>query len=446
MPEIENYKPDSQIGLHFFPDTLHFRYEDINKWVHEFRAMNVGWLVIKSSAQRAIPEFFIKALINENITPVIEFNLPLNGKTNPKELQVILQAYARWGVKYVILFDRPNQKKQWPAANWTQNDLVDRFLDQYIPLARMAIDSGLISVFPAMEPGGSYWDTAFLRTCFNHLQRRKQDLIIENMVLSAYAHSNGKDLSWGLGGPEQWPETRPYITPPGSQDQCGFRIFDWYQAIGKAVFQKEFPILLLQAASLQFPEKSPLTEKQIEQNRQTQGQLIESLKQPLSASEDSNVPVKSIDSNVLCCNFWLFEENQLSEISELSWFQNGEIVSPCLKLLKEEQKSFKKSNVLKSPGEYIPSAHHPIRHYVLLPLFESGVSDWHLAIVQPFVKKHQATLGFSLNEACLAANVTVVANPKTIPEECLNELRKAGCTVERISGDGTSIATKLAER
>ncbi len=446
MPETENHKPNSQIGLHFFPDTFHYRHEDINIWAPEFRAMKVGWLVIKSSAQRAIPEFFIKALINENISPVIEFNLPLNGKTNAKELQVILQAYARWGVKYVILFDRPNQKTQWPAANWTQNDLVDRFLDQYIPLARMAIDSGLVSVFPALEPGGSYWDTAFLRACFNLLQRRKQDLIIKNMVLSAYAHSYGKDLNWGSGGPEQWPETRPYITPAGSQDQCGFRIFDWYQAIGQAVFQKEFPIILLQAASLQFPEKSPLTEKQIEQNWQTQCQLIKYLKRPLSASENSNEPVENIDSNVLCCNFWLLAESHLDEISGFAWFQNGEIVSPCVKLLKEEEKAFEKSNISKSYGEYIPSAHHPIRHYVLLPLFESGVSDWHLAIVQPYIKKHQATLGFSLNEARLAANVTVVANPKTIPEECLNELRQAGCTVERISGDGTSIATKLAER
>jgi len=446
MFEIENNNLNSKIGLHYFPDTFHYRQEDISKWIPELRAMKVGWLVIKSSAERAIPESFIKALIDENITPVVEFNLALNGKTKVKELQVIFEAYARWGIKYIILFDRPNQKTQWQAVNWMQNDLVDRFLDQFIPLARQAIESGLVSVFPALEPGGSYWDTAFLRACFNHLQRRKQDLIINNMVLSAYAHSNGKSLNWGSGGPEQWPETRPYITPEGSQDQCGFRIFDWYQAIAQAVFQKEFPIILLQAASVQSPENTVLTEEQTKQNRLTQCQLIDILKEPQLNLSDSNGEVESIDTNVLSCNFWLLADSLADDTSGFAWFQNGEAVSPCVNRLKEEKKTFEEPVVSKSQIQYTPSTHHPIRHYVLLPLFESGVSDWHLAVVQPYIKKHQATLGFSLNEARLAANVTVVANPKTIPEECLNELRQAGCKVERIYGDGTSIATKLAER
>ena len=40
---------------------------------------------------------------------------------------------------------------------------------------------------PPLEPGGSYWDTAFLRTALTTLQRRKPELVRGGLALSAYA-------------------------------------------------------------------------------------------------------------------------------------------------------------------------------------------------------------------------------------------------------------------
>ena len=87
-----------------------------------------------------------------------------------------------------------------------------------------------------------------------------------------------------------------------------------------------------------------------------------------------------------------------------------------------------------------------IGHYILLPSYEWGVSDWHLDVVKPFVKKYQTTIGFSIDEAKHAARVTVIGNTQSIPEDTVDQLRLAGCLVERISGDGTSIASQLSER
>jgi putative cell wall-binding protein len=42
--------------------------------------------------------------------------------------------------------------------------------------------------------------------------------------------------------------------------------------------------------------------------------------------------------------------------------------------------------------------------------------------------------------------VTVIGGEKTFTEEQLNDLRNHGSEVERIYGDGTTIATQLAER
>jgi hypothetical protein len=54
-------------------------------------------------------------------------------------------------------------------------------------------------------------------------------------------------------------------------------------------------------------------------------------------------------------------------------------------------------------------------------------------------------VGFSLSEAALAERVTVVGNETDFPESALNVLRAAGCFVERVEGNGTSIASKIRE-
>jgi putative cell wall-binding protein len=46
----------------------------------------------------------------------------------------------------------------------------------------------------------------------------------------------------------------------------------------------------------------------------------------------------------------------------------------------------------------------------------------------------------------LAEQVTIIGGPQRFPESILERLRESGCIVDRIAGDGTSIATQLSER
>jgi len=94
----------------------------------------------------------------------------------------------------------------------------------------------------------------------------------------------------------------------------------------------------------------------------------------------------------------------------------------------------------------MPARQRPIRHYLLLPVQVWGIAEWHLEVVKPFVRKHRPKVGFSLKEAVLAEKVTVIGNEDVFPETVLDQLRSSGCFVERIQGDGTTIATVLAER
>ena len=151
----------SRLGFYYFPDTTHYRESDLRAWLPELRAVGASWLTLLAPTDRAIPETFIRGLLSAGITPILHFRLPLDKPIPPEKFQLLFESYARWGVDYVVLYDRPNRRKAWSLRDWSQKELVERFLDFYLPLAEAALRNGLTPVFPPLEPGGDYWDTAF---------------------------------------------------------------------------------------------------------------------------------------------------------------------------------------------------------------------------------------------------------------------------------------------
>ncbi|MEA4906424.1 MAG: hypothetical protein GYA17_08500 [Chloroflexi bacterium] len=458
--------PKNRLGMHYFPDSIHYRDSDLQTWLPELESMGISWLVLQSPFDRAIPEHFIEGLIQAGIEPIIHFGLPLINPPEASELRPILSAYGRWGVKAVIFFDRPNSRNAWPATSWAQQDLVERFLDQYVPLACLASQNSLTPILPPLEPGGSYWDTAFLRTTLESLQKRKQDELLLNLVLSAYAWSGYHNLNWGAGGPDRWPEARPYFSLPQEQDQRGFRIFDWYKAITTAVLGTPKPILLLGAGLPADPlhiQSSKYSVEQLSANTLAIAQLL--CEETPNDPGEPEKPAEAIPSEVFAAAFWLLSTGPNSPYQSHAWYSESGNVSPVVEKMKTwyaehhalqaQESPAPVANIPSPQGEeknvFFPGSphaekHHCIKHYLLLPTYEWGVADWHLDVIRPFVKKYRPTIGFSPSEASHAVRVTLVGNSPSFPDDIVEKLTQAGCIVERISGDGTSIATQLAER
>jgi hypothetical protein len=448
----------TKIGFHYYPDTVHYRESDLQKWLPELQALKASWLVLQSPVGRAIPEYFISSLVNAGIEPIIQYLLPLGENLDISQINPILSSYCRWGVKNIIFFDRPNARTVWSSVGWVQQDLLDRFIDQFSPLADLVIKMGSNPVLPPLEPGGSYWDTAFLRSVLEALSRREQDEILQNLVLSAYTWSNFKSLNWGAGGPQRWPFSKPYLTPSNSQDQRGFRIFDWYNAVTQSVLQKEYPVILLGAGAPCDPDS--LANKEFPQEEHSATNLaIEKLLMEEKVFDPINPQdqLAPLPANILACNYWLLTADQKSPYQKQAWYQPD---GSCLPVV-EKFKQWAEKITISSPAQQGKSispetrsysspstvkAARPISHYLLLPTYDWGIADWHLEVIRPFVKKYHPTVGFSLNEASMADRVTVIGNLHNFPEQSLNQLRQSGCRVERISGDGTTIASLLAER
>ena len=439
MQTHSNSQMKNRIGFHYFPDTAHYTNKDLNQWLPFLTKMQAGWLVIKSETSRAIPEQFIAGLISNGITPIIHFPLSLPDSPAPADLRAILNAYASWGAKFIILFDRPNDRTAWSASGWSQANLVESFLDRFIPLANECLNAGLNPVFPPPEPGGSYWDLSFLRTSLQAMQRRNQKNLLNNLTLAAYSWTYEHALDWGKGGQERWSGNKPYLTPADSQDQRGFRNFEWVQAVCQTVLAKSLPMILLGMGVKSLSSEDAYSPED-------HAGLVRQILTLLGSSAEQ----ESEAQNILAGNFWLLTTAKDDIASPFAWIKEDGSTLPAVNVLSPQTTQTNKTASFQSPKSNEPKQtslnNHPIEHYLLLPTYEWGVADWHLEVIKPFVRKHHPTIGFSIDEAALANIVTIVGGEQSFSEDALANLRSRGCQVERISGDGTSIATQLAER
>jgi hypothetical protein len=438
-------RASTRLGFHYFNDSLHYRESDLQTWLPEIKACGASWLTLIAPQDRAIPEGFIRSLIQENIEPVLHFKLPLPNPPDKESLGLLFNVYSQWGIRYVVLYDRPNRRQSWSGNSWAQNDLVERFLDNFLPVADLALQYSLTPVFPPLEPGGDYWDTAFLRAALSAIKRRGQEQLAENLVLGAYAWVNRHPLGWGAGGPERWPQARPYHTPTGQENQLGFYISDWYLAIAEAELGRPRPLILLAAGfpphSMNGSEKNDLdltyhTEAHATIAGLMSGRLVEN---------PTNLELLTPPSaQVMACNFWLLAADSGSPDAALAWFHpngNGsvEINLPIVTAMRQLQQ-FPAGRILSQKKADLSVSNRPINHYLLLSEGCLENRDQFPGELWHFINETHPTIGFSVEEAALAARVTVFGSQEPFPTNTLESLRIAGARVEHLGGDGTSIA------
>lgn len=420
------------LGFHYFPDETHFRQADLQAWLAELVALDAKWLTLIGSVTRAVPEAFVKELQQAGIEPII--HLPaLPTRHDPENagagnLAVLFRTYARWGVKYVVPFSEPNSRAAWAPSEWGQAGLVERFLDLLLPVLQAQLEAGLQPTFPALKAGGDYWDTAFLEAALAGLARRGQATLLKQLTFAVNLWTLNRPLDWGQGGLHRWPEARPYLTPPGSQDQRGFRLFDWYDEIIRDRVGEPRPLLCLAGGPClgdqSDPQYPPVTEL-------WHATCIQQVAEAVAAN--------SLPHNLLNVNFWLLAAPEGSPFVQDGWYQpDGKTLmavdalkglarhgQPAERRRLDESKSLAHAASPASGGRLL-------RHYMLLPVFEWGVSEWHWNAALDYVKAHRPVCGFSPDEALQAERVTIVGNEQGISATVEADLRRAGCSVERI--------------
>jgi hypothetical protein len=415
------------IGFTYFstPDALVAR--RINAWMPVLHSLGSDFVIFSSGFKSAVPEDVISSAAQQQMETLIHFReeLPLARFFN--EAALLINAYAKWGVNYCILGDRPNLKASWPSSGWQYENLVDHFLDRFIPLASHSVRVGIRPVLAPMQPGGDYWDTAFLELVLSGLQRRRLESILDQLILSCYGWTFERSLDWGAGGPDSWPDSKPYQKKDNQQDQLGFRNFEWVQSVSRKTLQRELPILILDCGNTGHPQSSssPFSAK-------TYPEIVTALLRKMFSNESGNSRQDQFPAYVLGCGF------SLPHLQALT----AEPLTPekVQEVFDFEKETRKKTGI---PRDGFFSQPKSIRHYLLLPEYNSSISDAMLNKVRPFIKRHRPTIGFSLSEAALAEKVTVYNDPSAFPIKDIDHLRMQGCHVEILPDSGIDIAASL---
>ncbi len=421
---FEMTKSTLDFGFNYFTSPEYYVKKAIHAWLPVLRGLGASVIVFESSFDRAIPEDVFLCACEHHLKPVVHFTseLPLARKLN--EVAFLMEVYAKWGVREVIFGKKPNMKQSWPIAGWHYESLVDHFLDRFIPLATQAVRIGLVPIAPPLQPGGDYWDTAFLELFLSGLKRRQVLGVLQDLTLASYGYTFGKPLDWGRGGPEQWTFSKPYQQSDEEQDQLGFHQFEWMQAISQRVTGKTMETVILDAGSSGFQSSSAKPEKTIEAIREIL-HICQGGDQENQA--DSGGDFLFTDSTRFCA----FGLETLADATDGS-FNPDDLV----RLLGENKGA--KSDPLTEP-----ILTKPIKHYLLLPWHKSGLSDAILNKVRPIIKTCQPTIGFSLEEAALAEKVSIYPDQGAFPAEAINQLRNSGSIVKILPESGIDIATSL---
>lgn len=412
---------EKKIGFHYFQDLNHYQSRDLALWQPELESLQAGWLVLKASPNYAIPEEFITGLLDSDVHPIIHFDIPVNSDYRPEDLRILLSSYARWGVKYVIFFDRPNMKSSWLHDTWSQGDLVERFLDRYLPFVRAAEQNGLTPIFPPLHPGGDYWDLSFLKKVLNLVKQRRSLDFVSNLHIAVSSQTFNHPLSWGAGGKRNWKVPRPYSKSEiGEEDHLGFNTWQWYTDLVNSILGIEPKLFLFYFGSADIKQSVLDPKVSFEE-------LIDFAMKP---SEEAGRAAEQ-KNNILACLFWILSTSEPNEDGRTAFFDiTGEVKVPEIKSYKEKLENTRKQNLEYVVSDRLAEWIYPIDHYLLLPSYEWGIPENTLDRIRPIMRDSRPTIGFSLIEATNARKVTVWNENGAFSVKDIDILREAGCLID----------------
>lgn len=385
-----------RLGFYYFPDTRHDRQADLDRWLPTLRALGARWLVVRAPADRAVSEAFLKGLKAAGIEPILHLAAPV-GALRTDDLRLLLPVYARWGVRHVAFYDRPNLQRAWPEGAWARPRLVERFADAFLPALEAAWESGLTPLFPPLEPNGDYPEAAFAEAALRALARRTSPARLRALPLAAYLW-----LSGGEAEGEEPSQPRPFEPLESLR-----------QAAEKATGGRP-EVFILGTGPKPASEEAQ----------------VRTCLRLLAALRDGPAP-----HYLRCLCFYLLACEPGDASAGEAWFvgeQPREVVH-----------AFRRGLV--PPKTPTPMEDPPrLAHYVLAPadLPERLPEVWHALTLH--AARSGATLGFSEAEARLARQVTLAGHPIDVVGPLADRLRQAGCQVHLLDPSALSGAGPAA--
>ena len=437
-----------KLGFHYYKDAGHFDDPSLDYWLPKLQAAGASWLVVYAPENGEIPENFIQRLRAARIEPIVVMNYAIS---NPPSMQIFQQRMAYFhsiGIHMVQFFNRPNMRNSWNAEEWIKPGLVTRFIRKFADYAVVCVREKVIPLFPLLEPGGDYWDLAFLRSGIKVLKKEYSESLLSNLVFSGSAGLDRHPVTWNQGGPSAYPPAAPYSE--GKVDHRGFYLYAWYEEILRKEVGKNVPILLMNAGM--WDPSAGIFDVVTKESRQQYLNILNML-QEVTLKGEGRIP-----SYVLsCCVYKLPSAESLSAAIPAEYNTPGDLFGPEAKSLAAENNTFgeKLKEKINSLKNFDPAAEirnfgtkialmfnrirriifqgESLKEYFLLPEVSSLFTEEQLNIIRQYIKIHSCASGSDLNEALASKNVIMLDDQALYPAYMLRQLQDRGCVVHTVS-------------
>ena len=433
---------NNRLGFHYFPDTLHYGEKEIERWLPLLDELNVKWLALKSPITRAIPESFISAFSSKGINLIVDFDFPQNPHIDLSEGETLISAYGKWGVKYALLDRAPNVRRSWSESSWANPNLVENHMKRFIRFSELTLANGIHPIYPPLIPGGDYWDLAYLKKSIEFLDRVTSDMVKNNFLLSAFAWDWGKHLNWGAGGPDKWQSTKPYKTSKSSQDQIGFRTYEWYMSTVQKILGKIPPVILFESGMETGIGHSPNTQNSpdIEKQRQIY-QLIRD--KNVYDFKDPQKLIEPIQPQVIANLFYVLTSQDENTLKHRWYSPSGEKLISAQAVFSEQLTSNEKAaDTYSFPMSQQKISNFFHKRYILLDEQYKEDLNSFLEQLHPYLDKYRPLIGFSKEEASRAAYIVAISPDGQMTEKDINQLGKNGNLLKIIKPSEINILLK----
>lgn len=338
---------DTGIGFHWFPDTYHVQTAHLDLFAPRLKTMGVGWLTVLSEPDKAIPESFMRGLIDLGIEPIVRLYTPKIRPLDQAELGRVCLAYARMGVHYVHVYNQPNVDGEWDT--WSPVNLAERFVSFLAPcLETMYAVEGIVPVLTPLAPGGNFRDIEFFRLVLELLIASGKSYLFSKLAIGLHNYALNHPLDWGKGGNAAWPCATPDSTPPGCQDSNGFRQFEWYDELVRSRVGFSLPMISCENGA---PPGSYQDRSHPQVDRALHAQRHAEMARVIMENE--------VPHYVFNNAFWILSAPDASMFADHRWFrENGDVLLPASVLALE--------NLPKRSRPLLPTLHIPDTIRVLM--------------------------------------------------------------------------------
>ncbi len=180
---------DNGRGMHWIP-TVSQSPEAVDRYVGALKAMHIKWVTfLNDGTQIGANDHLVSQLKANGIEPVMRVYTdglrPIDG-----DLGALVRHYRDLGVAYFQLYNEPNHS----VENAGQAPNVDRYLDLWIPAAKVVTENGGLPGFGALSPGGEFKDTEYLDQALAGLKARGEAGLLDRAWLSIHNYQGDRPV------------------------------------------------------------------------------------------------------------------------------------------------------------------------------------------------------------------------------------------------------------